>query len=143
VTAVPEQLRRTFRDAPACRIATVGPSGAPHVVPRWFVWTEDGLFVSTRRGDATWEHADADPRVSVLIDRGRDWLELAGIRVDGSAELLPAEDPRVRKPMSTWHEKYRSFVAAEGFERLTEQVPELGLILVRPTSLDAWDHRIG
>jgi hypothetical protein len=128
---------------PACRIATIDGDGAPYVAARWFVWTEDGLFVSTRRGDATWQHAETDPRVSILIDRGRDWLELAGVRVDGTAELVAAEDPQVRRPMSAWHEKYRSFVAGEGFERLTEQVPALGFLLVHPGSLDAWDHRVG
>ena len=84
-----ETLRRAFRDVPVCRVATMRADGGPHLAARWFVWREDGLWVATRVGDTTWEHATRDPRVSILIDRGRDWVELAGVRVDGVAELVP------------------------------------------------------
>ncbi|MGZ4148469.1 MAG: pyridoxamine 5'-phosphate oxidase family protein, partial [Actinomycetota bacterium] len=110
-------LRRAFRDVPACRIATVRPDGGPHVAARWFVWLEDAVWVPTRVGAATWEDLMTDPRVSILIDHGRDWVDLAGVRAEGVAELFPAEHPDLRAPMSAWHEKYRPMFAGDGFER--------------------------
>lgn len=136
-----EFLRRAFRDVPNCHLSTLDPSGAPHVAPRWFVWLDDGLFVSTRRDDASWENALRDPRVSVVVDRGRDWAELTGVRVDGAAEAVPSEHPDIREVMSAWHEKYRSMFAGDGFERLTRQVPGLGFLRVKVATADAWDHR--
>lgn len=134
-------LRRVFRDAPTCRVATVRPDGGPHVAPRWFVWLEDEVWVATRVGDATWEHAGRDPRVSILIDRGRDWLELTGVRIEGVAELFPAEHPDLRQPMTAWHEKYRPMLAGDGFERLADDVPTLGFLRVAPSRIGSWDHR--
>jgi len=136
-----EGLRRAFKDVPACRVGTVRPDGGPHVATRWFVWREDALYVATRVGDRTWEHGMRDPRVSIVIDRGRDWTEIAGIRVEGVAETLPAEHPDLRAPMSAWHEKYRTMLGGDAFERLTEAVPSLGFLRVAPSRLDAWDHR--
>lgn len=136
-----EGLRRTFGDMPTCRVGTVRSDGGPHVAARWFVWRDDGLWVSTRLGDTTWEHALRDPRVSVLIDRGRDWPELAGVRVEGVAEAFPAEHPDLRAPMSAWHEKYRQMFARDGFEAFTRDVPALGFLRVVPSRVDAWDHR--
>ena len=72
-------IRRLFRDIPMCRVATVRPDGGPHVAPRWFVWLEDAIWVATRVGDTTWEDTLRDPRVSVVIDRGRDWVELTAL----------------------------------------------------------------
>ena len=92
-------IRRMFRDVPTCRVATVRPDGGPHVASRWFVWQEDAIYVGTRVGDTTWEDALRDARVSVLVDRGRDWLEMSGARIDGTAESLPAEHPDLRAPM--------------------------------------------
>jgi len=135
-------LRRAFRDVPACRVATVRPDGGPHLAVRWFVWLDDAVWVATRIGDATWEHAMRDPRVSILIDRGRDWVELSGIRVEGVSEAMPAEHPDLRGPMSAWHEKYRSAFAGEGFERFARAVPVLGFLRVVPARIDAWDHRL-
>lgn len=134
-------LRRAFRDILACRIGTARADGGPHVAVRWFVWLEDAVWVSTRIGDATWEHVSHDPRVSIVIDRGRDWIELAGVRVEGVAEPMPAEHPDLRVPMSAWHEKYRSAFSGDGFERFARAVPTLGFLRVAPSRIEAWDHR--
>lgn len=136
-------LRRAFRDVPACRVATVRPDGGPHVATRWFVWLEDAVWAATRIGGVTWENATRDPRISLVIDRGRDWNELAGVRVEGVAEPFPAEHPDLRGPMSAWHDKYRSMFSGDGFERFTDEVPALGFLRVAPSRIEAWDHRAG
>jgi nitroimidazol reductase NimA-like FMN-containing flavoprotein (pyridoxamine 5'-phosphate oxidase superfamily) len=110
------------------------------VVPLWFVWPEDALYISTRREGRTWRNASADPRVAVTIDLGRSWTELAGAVLTGRAELLPAEQASMRRPISAWHEKYRSLLAGEGFTRFTEQVRQLGFLRVEPESVRTWDH---
>lgn len=135
-----EAARRTFADVPTARVATVGVAGAPHVAPVWFVWREDAIYLSTRSGGTTWRNAEADPRAAIVIDRGRDWFELAGVRVEGPVDLLPAEHPDMRGPMSAWHEKYRTFLAGSGFERFAEDVPALGFLRVEPLVVRSWDH---
>jgi hypothetical protein len=142
VTEDLDVFRRTFRDQPTCRIATVRPDGGPYVAARWFIWREDALWVVTRIGDTTWEHVAREPRVAVLIDVGRDWVDLTGVRVEGVAEAMPAEHPDLRDPMSAWHEKYRAALAGEGFERLTDAVEALGFLRIAPSRVDAWDHRV-
>jgi general stress protein 26 len=136
----PEDLRRAFRDEATCRVGTIRPDGGPHVAARWFVWIEDAVWVTTAIGDATWEDAVRDPRVCVLIDRGRTWTDLAGVRVVGVAEAMPAEHPDLRRPMSAWHEKYRVALDGGGFERLARDVPHLGFLRVVPATIAAWDH---
>lgn len=138
-----EFLRTTFREVPNCRLATVAPDGGPYVVPRWFVWLQDGLFVATRQGDSSWEHVARDPRICVVVDRGRDWSDLAGVRLEGVGEGIPAEHPELRGVMSAWHDKYRSMLAGEGFERLTRQVHSLGFVRIGISTADAWDHGAG
>jgi hypothetical protein len=141
VTTDLEFLRRSFRDVPACRVATIRADGGPHVASRWFVWLDDALYVSTRVGDPTWEAVTRDPRVSAVIDRGRDWVELSGVRLNGVATPLPPEHVDLRAPMATWHEKYRSMLSGDGFEHITRQIPELGILRIVPEEVDAWDHR--
>jgi hypothetical protein len=120
---VDELLRRAFRDLPTARLATLAAGGAPYVASLWFVWRDE-----------------RDPRVSLTIDRGHDWRELAGVAIDGVADLLPAEHPEMRAPMSAWHEKYRAMLAGDGFERFTEAVPQLGFLRVEPLAVRTWDH---
>lgn len=137
------QARRMFGDLPVVNVATVDPNGAPHVVPLWFVWRDDAVYVSTRRPSRTWSNAVADPRVSLAIDLGRSWVELVGVVVPGNAELLGPEHPSMRSPMSAWHEKYRSLLAGDGFRRFTEEVRHLGFLRVVPERILPWDHARG
>jgi hypothetical protein len=136
-----EGLRKAFRDVPACRIATVGANGAPHIATRWFVWLEDGLYVATRQDDITWKNALTEPRVSAVIDRGREWVDLAGVRLYGIATPITVEDSALRAPMTAFHEKYRTFLADDGFERFTTSVPALAFLHLGSGDIDAWDHR--
>lgn len=135
--------RRMFASLSTVAVATVGRDGAPHVVPLWFVWPEDAVYVSVRRDGRTWVNAGTDPRVALTVDVGHAWVELAGIEIRGRAERLAAEDGAMRGPISAWHEKYRPLLAGEGFARLTEAVRGLGFLRVEPHEVSAWDHARG
>lgn len=135
--------RRMFASLPSAAVATLNADGSPHVVPLWFVWPDDAIYVSTRREGRTWANAAADPRVAITIDLGRAWVELAGVEIRGRAELLPAEHPMIRKPISAWHEKYRPLLTGEGFGRFAEAVRGLGFLRVETTRVLAWDHARG
>ena len=132
--------RRLFGGLPVLSVATLDRDGSPHVVPLWFVWPEDAIYVSTRREGRTWANASADPRVALTIDLGRAWVEIAGIEVRGRAEPLPAEHAVMRQPISAWHEKYRPLLAGEGFPRFADEVRGLGFLRVVPERVMAWDH---
>jgi hypothetical protein len=134
------QARRMFGGLPVANVATVGPGGVPHVVPLWFVWAEEAIYVSTRRPSRTWSNANTDPRVSLAIDLGRSWVEIAGIVVEGSVEPLAADHPSMRKPISAWHEKYRSLLAGDGFGRFSNEVEHLTFLRIVPVRIRTWDH---
>ena len=135
--------RRMFASLSSAAVATVNPDGSPHVVPLWFVWPEDAIYLSTRRDGRTWANVSNDPRVAVTIDLGRSWVEIAGIEIRGRAEPLPAEHASMRKPISAWHEKYRPLLAGDGFSRFAEEIMGLGFLRVVPDRVLAWDHARG
>lgn len=135
--------RRMFGSLPSMSVATLNADGSPHVVPLWFVWPEDAIYVSTRREARTWHNASADPRVALTVDLGRSWVEIAGLEVLGLAEPLLAEHAQMRKPISAWHEKYRPLLSGEGFARFTEEVRSLAFLRVVPERIAAWDHARG
>lgn len=140
MTAAFDELRRRFAAIPEVWVATRDAEGAPHVVPRWFVWREDGLWIACDRDSRTWANADADPRVGVAGDLGTAWADLAGFTLEGEADLLRAEDVRMREPISAWHEKYRNLLLGDGFERLTTRIERLGFLRIEVEEVQVWDH---
>jgi nitroimidazol reductase NimA-like FMN-containing flavoprotein (pyridoxamine 5'-phosphate oxidase superfamily) len=132
--------RRMFGGLPVASVATVNEDGSPHVVPLWFVWLDEAVYVSARRPGRTWSNASAEPRVALTIDLGRAWVEIAGVEIRGRAELVTPQDADMRRPMSAWHEKYRPLLAGEGFARFTGEVSEIGFLRLEVERIVAWDH---
>ena len=128
---------------PVVRVATVGPDGAPHVVPLWFVWEPEAVYVSVRGSSRTVANVRIDPKVALLLDAGQSWVELAGVEIHGKAEFLEPAHPDLRLPISKWHDKYRLLLAGGGFRRFTESIPQLGFLRVRPDRVGWWDHARG
>lgn len=75
-----------------CRVATVGPAG-PHATPLWFVWVEGALWLYSLSRSQRWADLERDPRVAVVVDAGHDYLELRGVELCGSVEVV-GEVPR-------------------------------------------------
>jgi PPOX class probable F420-dependent enzyme len=136
----PEQARRLFRDVPVVHVATLGPDGLPHVVPLWFVWLPDAIYVSSRRWGRAHRHLERDPRATLQFDRGRAWTELTGLVVRGTVEILATDEPSTKDAMSAWFEKYRGELTGTQFGVYAEQVVEPILFRVVPERITGWAH---
>jgi PPOX class probable F420-dependent enzyme len=81
-----------------CRVASVGGDGSPHVTPLWFVWDGAALWLTSIVASQRWTDLQRDPRVSVIVDAGTDFMELRGVEVRGVAETV-GEVPRTGAPV--------------------------------------------
>jgi general stress protein 26 len=137
------EARKTFRDARVAHVGTNLPGGHPHVVPLWFVWLEDAIYASSRRGSQVWRNVSQDPRVAIQIDVGRAWTEQAGILLRGTAELLRPDHPSVKGALSAWFSKYADELAGRGFAAYTERVRHPALLRVPAGDFSTWIHAMG
>ncbi|MBV8462159.1 MAG: PPOX class F420-dependent oxidoreductase [Acidimicrobiales bacterium] len=77
------------------RLATVGPNGAPHVVPVGFEVSEDGTALDVGGHDLVaskkWRDLVGNPNAAIVIDdlAAVDPWTPRGIEVRGTAELRP------------------------------------------------------
>jgi PPOX class probable F420-dependent enzyme len=111
MTELPD-ARSRFAAAPVARLATVDPSGAPHLVPVVFAVADDTVFTavdgkpkSTQRLKRL-ANITANPRVSLLVDHyDDDWTQLWWIRADGLAEVIDHHD-RARELLRAKYSQY-------------------------------------
>ena len=93
----------SFAQSPIAMLATVGPDGAPHVVPVVFavhnagdqavVYTAVDAKRKTTRRLQRLTNIEANPRVSMLVDHyDEDWTQLWWVRADGLAEIHHSGD---------------------------------------------------
>lgn len=132
--------RRVFRDLPVVHLATTRSDGGPHVIPLWFVWREEAIYVSCRRDSSTWRNVERDPRVTLSFSLGSKWSEYAGMILGGRAEPLVTEHPALRGVMTEWYEKYRLLLTRGGFQDYARQVEAPGMLRIRPDRVASWNH---
>src|SRR5512139_1917757 len=84
-----------FARARLARLATVTPSGAPHLVPVVFaltgltVWSAVDAKPKRSRRLQRLANIAANPHVSLLVDEyHEDWRRLWWVRADGTAEVV-------------------------------------------------------
>ncbi len=96
--AMTDEERDAFLAAErTCRVATVGKDGAPHVSPLWFSWHGGALWLFSITRSQRWADLVRDPRVSVVVDAGVDYLDLRGVELSGRAEIV-GDVPRGKDP---------------------------------------------
>jgi PPOX class probable F420-dependent enzyme len=110
------------------KLATVGPDGAPHVAPIWFVLDGDDVVLMTGARTRKGRNLRRDPRVSLVVDDERP--PFAWARVEGLAEL--SDDLEEMLPWSTRIAgRYMGEDRAQAFGRRNAVVGEL-LVRIRP-----------
>ena len=78
-----DEIDAYLGSARTCRVGTVGADGAPHVSPLWFVWDGSALWLNSIVKSQRWTDVLRDPRVSIAIDGGEEFMELHGVEIKG------------------------------------------------------------
>lgn len=107
--------RERLASARVARLATVRPSGSPHVVPVTFA-VEGGLVYTavdhkpkSTRSLLRLENVARHPQVALLADHySDDWEELWWVRVDGRASVVTDAD-EARHPIDALVERYEQY----------------------------------
>jgi len=91
ITMSPEELGAFLEEGRTLQVASLHRDGRPHLVPMWYV-VEDGkvVFRSFTRSQKI-VNLRRDPRLSVLVERGKAYAELRGVMIEGRARLV--DDP--------------------------------------------------
>jgi PPOX class probable F420-dependent enzyme len=122
------------------QVASIGPDGAPHLVPMWFGLVDGRIAMWTYAKSQKAANLRRDPRLTCLVEAGEQYGELRGVSIVGRAELTENYD-RVFAVGETLYRRYqgdmthasRAGVEAESRKRIA--------IFVEPLKTVSWDHR--
>jgi len=69
-------------------VATIGPSGHPHLVAMWFAHVDGELTFWTFAKSQKVVNLRRDPKMTGLIESGESYNELKGIELVGTGEIV-------------------------------------------------------
>jgi PPOX class probable F420-dependent enzyme len=116
-------------------VATIGPTGAIHLVAMWYV-VEDGcpLFWTYERSQKV-ANLRRDARMTALVESGDTYAELRGVELVGRGEIVTDHDEalRVGRALATKYYGDPSGVESAGAKRV--------LVRLHVDQTVSWDHR--
>lgn len=122
------------------RMATADPeTGQPHVVPVWYGWDGESLWISSFRGTRKIRDLARNPRISVVVDVDGESDGLRAVLLEGQAELVT--EPRgMLEEKTEW--VYTRYLGPEGVKAKDPQSwikdPEALLIKLTPSWVKTW-----
>jgi len=116
-----------------CRVATVGETGVPHLVPVCHVVADGKIYFASGSDGRKVLNLKANARLAVTVDLySDDWAHLKGVMVQGRAALIE-RGPRFRRIRALLYRKYPQYPDEAALDESDSVVVE-----VTPTRVFSW-----
>jgi len=117
----------------ACRVATCGKAGIPHVVPVCHVLRGGKVYFGSGTTGRKMKNLAQNPRVTVVVDTYSDvWSTLRGVMIQGRARLI-ARGPAFRRVRDLLYRKYPQYPREAALSPSDSVIVE-----VTPTRVFSW-----
>jgi PPOX class probable F420-dependent enzyme len=121
-------------------VATIGPSGQPHLVAMWygFLGGSMGLWTYGRSQKVT--NLRRDPRITCLVEAGSAYNELRGVELVGTARIVDDRDAVLNLGLSVY-ERYTGEVTESARDLVARMGAKRVAVLIDADHSVSWDHR--
>ena len=124
-------------------VSSLGPRGWPHSMPMWYVVRDGEIWIWTYAKSQKVRNLERDPRATLLIETGTEYVELRGIQIEAEAELI--RDPELvaefGAELTVRYSEGIDSVEGDAAEALRAQAAKRIAIRFRPIRVATWDHR--
>ncbi|MGH8994084.1 MAG: pyridoxamine 5'-phosphate oxidase family protein [Acidimicrobiia bacterium] len=133
-----DEVRDFLDAATTMTLATLGADGRPHLTAMWY-GVRDGHVVFWSYGRAQKiVNLRRDPRLSILVETGKDYAELRGVSLTGTGVILddPDEVLAVGRLLLA-----RQGAASESAAQAAATAPKRVAVRIDADQITSWDHR--
>jgi nitroimidazol reductase NimA-like FMN-containing flavoprotein (pyridoxamine 5'-phosphate oxidase superfamily) len=133
-------IETVLAEAVLARLATTNPKTLqPHVVPVWFMWDGDCVWISSFVSTRKIRELKINPRGAVLIESKQEGGKLTAVLLEGTVELVSEPRELVSEVASRIYLRY---LGQDGLNEPEPQSwlkdPENLLIKLTPTKIVSW-----
>jgi PPOX class probable F420-dependent enzyme len=135
-----EEIQEFLAGSRSMTLATVGPTGQPHLVAMWFAIIDGDVCFETKSKSQKAVNLRRNPQVSCLVEDGVVYEELRGVAIEGVAEVTDDADLLWRIGVNLFERYYGPYTddLKPFVEAMLNKRVAVRLINQRVRS---WDHR--
>lgn len=141
IALTPEEELKLLEDGWTLQVASIGPSGYPHLVAMWYVVIDGVIHFTTFRKSQKILNLQRNPKMSVMLEDGEIYSELRGLVIESDAELIDDVD-YTAMVMGHVGAKYNRLPAPLPPSEASMKVASKRIVVkVPPKNTYSWDHR--
>jgi PPOX class probable F420-dependent enzyme len=140
ITMTDDEVAAFVERSRTASMATLGPTGAPHVVAMWFAVLDGQIWFETKSRSQKAQNLRRDPRITCLIEDGLTYDTLRGVSLEGRGEIVEDPDLLWRVGVSVW-ERYTGPYTEEARPLVEFMLQKRVAVRVDVDRVRSWDHR--
>lgn len=142
ITMTDDEVSAFLDKSRTATMATIGPSGLPHLVAMWYGIIDGAIYFETKAKSQKAVNLRRDPRIVVMVEAGDTYDQLRGVSIDGTAHLI--EDTAAAEYWAaavSVFERYNGPYSEEMRPFLDVMMNKRIVVRVDPVRVRSWDHR--
>src|SRR3569832_2314190 len=88
ITMTDEEVAAFLDRSRTATMATLGPSGHPHLIAMWYGVIDGKIYFETKSKSQKSVNLRRDPKISVMVEAGDTYDQLRGVAIEGTAHLI-------------------------------------------------------
>lgn len=120
-------------------MATIGPTGTPHVVAMWYGVLDGQIWFETKSRSQKAQNLRRDPRITCMIEDGLTYDALRGVSIEGRGVIVEDPDALWNVGVSVW-ERYTGPYSEELRPMVEFMLQKRVAVRVDVERVRSWDH---
>lgn len=140
ITMDADEVRAFVEHQRTATIATVGPTGMPHLVAMWYGVVDGEIWFETKPKSQKVANLRRDDRISFLAEAGLSYNELRGVSIEGRAHISDDATELWNVGVSVF-ERYMGPYTEELKPMVEAMLHNRVAIRIEVERVRTWDHR--
>ena len=139
ITMSDDEITRYIERSRTATLATVGPTGQPHLVAMWYAVIDGQIWFETKSRSQKAVNLRRDPRITCSIEDGLTYDTLRGVAIEGTAEIVEDPDAIWQVGVNVW-ERYTGPYSEEMKPLVEFMLHKRIAVRLDVTRIRSWDH---
>ena len=140
ITMTDDEIASFSDEHRTATMATVGPSGMPHLVAMWYAVIDGQIWFETKARAQKAVNLRRDDRITVMIEDGKTYDTLRGISIEGRGVIVEDPDEIWKVGVNVW-ERYNGPYSEEVKPLVEFMLQKRIAVRVEVERVRSWDHR--
>jgi PPOX class probable F420-dependent enzyme len=142
ITLSATEQRELLEQARIVVVSSLGPRGWPHSMPLWYVLRDRDVWIYTYAKSQKVRNLERDPRATLLVETGHEYVELRGVEIEAEAEIHRELDDvyELGKELTIRYCDAGS-IQGDAADVLRAQAAKRVAIRFEARRIASWDHR--